>query len=236
MERGPKRRVVAGRGVRDRLWRCRIRPAAVRADRCVVGSVRGLLAGERVPSSKGPRNHVGRWSTATTGDLVGYELWLQRDRLTLLDFDPGVLGVAAQPFWANVGRQASLTRTGLLRPLCGRWSAGDGLPTPADRIKPRGADAFTATCAAHVVGVSEVVGGRDQVTVDAVRRTLGHRPAARSAADITGGPTPPVAVCREDPSGFFGQLLASSSRLPGASRPRRAVVASRGTTSACRRR
>ena len=31
------------------------------------------------PSYKGQRNHVGRWWTATTGSLVGYESWLERD-------------------------------------------------------------------------------------------------------------------------------------------------------------
>ena len=51
------------------------------------------------PSYKGQRNHVGRWWTATTGSLVGYESWLERDWLMLLDFDPDVVGIAAQPFW-----------------------------------------------------------------------------------------------------------------------------------------
>ena len=44
------------------------------------------------PSYKGQRNHVGRWWTATTGSLVGYESWLERDWLMLLDFDPDVVG------------------------------------------------------------------------------------------------------------------------------------------------
>src|SRR5205807_5280333 len=35
-----------------------------------------------------PRHRPGHWWTATTGDLVGYESWLERDRLLLLDFDP----------------------------------------------------------------------------------------------------------------------------------------------------
>ena len=51
------------------------------------------------PSYKGQRNHVGRWWTATTRSLVGYESWLERDWLMLLDFDPDVVGIAAQPFW-----------------------------------------------------------------------------------------------------------------------------------------
>ena len=95
---------------------CRIRPAAVRADRSVVGSVRGLLAGERVPCYTGQRNHVGRGRRPRPETLSGTSRgW--NDRLMLLDFDSGVIGVAAQPFWANAGRQTSLTRTGLLQQI-----------------------------------------------------------------------------------------------------------------------
>jgi hypothetical protein len=45
------------------------------------------------PSYKGQRNHVGRWCAATTGSLVGYESWLERDWLMLLDFDPDVVAL-----------------------------------------------------------------------------------------------------------------------------------------------
>jgi putative transposase len=34
----------------------------------------------------------------TTGDHVGYESWLERDRLILLDFAPDVVGIVSQPF------------------------------------------------------------------------------------------------------------------------------------------
>ncbi|MFB7191713.1 TnsA-like heteromeric transposase endonuclease subunit, partial [Streptomyces sp. NPDC056230] len=37
----------------------------------------------------------------TTRDHVGYESWLERDRLILLDFDPDVVGIASQPFWSH---------------------------------------------------------------------------------------------------------------------------------------
>jgi hypothetical protein len=78
------------------------------------------------PSYKGQRNHVGRWWTATTGSLVGFESWLERDWLMLLDFDPDVVGIAAQPFWL-LWTTPVLTRTGLFRPLGRRRRAGDGL-------------------------------------------------------------------------------------------------------------
>ena len=49
-------------------------------------------------SYKEQRHHSGRWWTATTGTLVGYESWLERDRLVLLDFDSEVVGIASQAF------------------------------------------------------------------------------------------------------------------------------------------
>jgi hypothetical protein len=48
---------------------------------------------------RGGRSFPGWWWFATTGCHVGFESWLERDRLMLLDFDPVVVGVAAQPFW-----------------------------------------------------------------------------------------------------------------------------------------
>ena len=34
---------------------------------------------------------------------MGYESWLERDRLLLLDFDPEVVGIVSQPFWWRAG-------------------------------------------------------------------------------------------------------------------------------------
>lgn len=79
------------------------------------------------PFYKGQRNHVCRGWTATTRSLVGYESWLERDRLLLLDFDPEVAGIASQPFLAvlhHTGGQAELARAGLLRPPRRRLGAG----------------------------------------------------------------------------------------------------------------
>jgi hypothetical protein len=91
------------------------------------------------PSYKGQRNHVGHWWTATTGDLVGYESWLERDRLLLLDFDPDIVGIASQPFWlfwiAADGKPRSHAPD-----YFARLANGSGLVLdcrPANRIKPR---------------------------------------------------------------------------------------------------
>lgn len=49
--------------------------------------------------SKGQSHFAGWWWSATTGQHVGYESWLERDHVMLLDFDPDVVGIASQPFW-----------------------------------------------------------------------------------------------------------------------------------------
>src|SRR5664280_734784 len=51
------------------------------------------------PSFKRQRYFPGLWWSATTRRQVGYEAWLERDHLMLLDHDPAVVGIASQPFW-----------------------------------------------------------------------------------------------------------------------------------------
>jgi hypothetical protein len=51
--------------------------------------------------SKGRREFAGWWWSATTGRHVGYESWLERDHVMLLDFDQDVVGIASQPFWLH---------------------------------------------------------------------------------------------------------------------------------------
>src|SRR4051812_7844028 len=51
------------------------------------------------PSFKGQRNFPGWWWSATVDRLVGFESWLERDRLMQLDFDLAVVGMASQPLW-----------------------------------------------------------------------------------------------------------------------------------------
>lgn len=48
---------------------------------------------------KGQKHLPGDWWSATDGRLVGFESWLERDHLMLLDFDSAVVGIASQPFW-----------------------------------------------------------------------------------------------------------------------------------------
>lgn len=58
-----------------------------------VAPVRGFA------SFRGQRNRPGLWWFSSTGEHVGHESWLERDRLMALDADSEVVGVAAQPMW-----------------------------------------------------------------------------------------------------------------------------------------
>lgn len=50
---------------------------------------------------KGGESFAGWYFCTTTDEHIGYESWLERDRLILLDADPQVTGVASQPFWLH---------------------------------------------------------------------------------------------------------------------------------------
>jgi len=55
-------------------------------------------------SFRGQRSFQGSWWFATTGEHVGFESWVERDAVMLLDFDPDVIAVSSQPFclrWVN---------------------------------------------------------------------------------------------------------------------------------------
>ncbi|MEU8549060.1 TnsA-like heteromeric transposase endonuclease subunit [Streptomyces roseoverticillatus] len=51
--------------------------------------------------SRGERHFPGWYWSATSGRHVGFESWLERDQLLLMDFDPNVVGIASQPFWLH---------------------------------------------------------------------------------------------------------------------------------------
>lgn len=93
------------------------------------------------PSYKGQRHYSGRWWTATTGTLVGYESWLERDTLVMLDFDADVVGIASQPFWLfwipiMVNPARTLPTTSLGSPTARRacWTAA--LLSGSSRVVP----------------------------------------------------------------------------------------------------
>ncbi len=142
----------------------------------------------RFPSYKGQRYFPGLWWSSTVGGHVGYESWLERDHLMLLDFDPAVVGVAAQPFWLMWAGEDGQTR----------WHApdyfarlADGTAVvidcrPTDRIKPRDAAAFEATRqAGGLVGWQyRLVGMPQPVTVANVRWLAGYRHPRHHLAEM----------------------------------------------------
>jgi hypothetical protein len=120
------------------------------------------------PHYKGQRHFPGRWWSATMGGHVGYESWLERDHLMMLDFDPAVVAVASQPFWlfwtSELGKARSHAPD-----YFARLAGGGALVLdcrPVERIKPRDAAAFAATVdACEQVGWSYRVSGATDVIV-----------------------------------------------------------------------
>jgi TnsA endonuclease-like protein len=132
------------------------------------------------PSYKRQRNFPGLYWSSTTGGHVGYESWLERDHLMLLDFDPTVVGIASQPFWLFWDDEASGRRRSHAPDYFARLADGRGLVVdcrPAERIKPRDAAAFAETRrACELVGWEyRLVGAPEPVTVRNVRWLAGYR-------------------------------------------------------------
>jgi hypothetical protein len=131
-----------------------------------------------VRTFKGQRNFDGLWWLATTGRHVGFESWLEREHLMLLDLDPDVVGVSSQPFWL---RWRSDGRARKHAPdFFARCADGSGLVVdvrPDERISARDAEAFsiTARVCARVGWRYRRVGGVDPVLAANARWLAGYR-------------------------------------------------------------
>lgn len=139
---------------------------------------------ERVPpvrefaSFRGQRNFTGLWWCATTGAHVGFESWLERDHVMLLDFDPDVVGLSSQPFWLSWS--VSGRRRRHAPDLFARLRDGTAVVVdarPDERIKAEDAEVFAATAwACEEVGWDyRRVGAVDLVLVGNVRWLAGYR-------------------------------------------------------------
>ncbi len=87
------------------------------------------------------------WWSATAGVHVGYESWLERDHVMLLDFDSRVTAIAAQPFWLRWRDDAGRSRRHA-PDLFARLADGSGVVIdvrPDERIEQKDAEAFDAT-------------------------------------------------------------------------------------------
>lgn len=94
-------------------------------------------------------NFPGWWWLATTGRHVGYESWLERDHLMLLDFDPAVTAVASQPFWLHWhdGRRSRRHAPDFFARLADGTAVVIDVRAD-DRIEPRDTEAFEVTARA----------------------------------------------------------------------------------------
>ncbi|MFL6073145.1 MAG: TnsA-like heteromeric transposase endonuclease subunit [Mycobacteriales bacterium] len=129
-------------------------------------------------SHRGKRSFSGLWWSATTGDHVGFESWLERDQVMALDFDPDVVGLASQPFrigWRQDGRFRSHVPDYFVR-------LGDGTGVVVDvraedRIAADDAAVFAATArACESVGwLFRRVGGLGGVLAANLRWLAGYR-------------------------------------------------------------
>src|SRR6266487_4619734 len=81
------------------------------------------------PSFQGQRNFPGLWWSATTGEHVAYESWVERDVAMLLDFDPQIVAFVAQPFG-----------------FAGPTAAGSGSMRRTSSLAGRTAPAWSLTC------------------------------------------------------------------------------------------
>jgi hypothetical protein len=119
-----------------------------------LGSVAGIAFEDAAPARKflsyrGQRHFPGLWWLATTGRHAGYESWLERDHVMVLDSDRLVTGVSSQPFtltWRQAGGVMSHTPDYFVRLADGSAAVVD--VRPAARIRPRDQMKFEATAAA----------------------------------------------------------------------------------------
>jgi hypothetical protein len=98
---------------------------------------------------RGQQHFPGWWWLAATGRHVGYESWLERDHLMLLDFDPAVTGVGSQPFWLHWRDSRGDRRHA--PDFFARLAGGTGVVIDVradDRIEPEDAEAFEVTARA----------------------------------------------------------------------------------------
>jgi len=134
----------------------------------------------RFPSYQGQRNFPGLYFAACMNRHVGFESWLERDNLMMLDFSPMVRSFAAQPFWlswSSGGKTRRHVPDFFVRMVDGRGVVVD--VRADERIKPADAEAFAATAdACESVGWGyRRVGELDPVQAANVRWLAGYRHA-----------------------------------------------------------
>jgi hypothetical protein len=114
----------------------------------------------------------GWWWSASTDGHVGYESWLERDHVMLMDFDPEITAFASQPFWLYWDGCRGERRHA--PDFFARRADGTGVVVDVradDRVEPGDAEAFeaAATACAQVGWEFRRVGVVDPVLAANVR-------------------------------------------------------------------
>ena len=129
-------------------------------------------------SFRGQRNFQGAWWFATTGEHVRFESWVERDALMMLDFEPAVVAVSAQPFWLAWVDERGRRRHApdfFARRVDGSATVID--VRPQERVRDGDVEVFATTrraCAAVGWGYDRV-GAGDAVLTANVRWLAGYR-------------------------------------------------------------
>src|SRR5712672_890090 len=100
--------------------------------------------------AKGAAHFPGLWWSSTTSGHVGFESWLERDHVMLMDFDPKITGIASQPFWLLWQDRDGRPRRHA-PDFFARRADGSGVVVdvrPDDRIPARDAETFAVTASA----------------------------------------------------------------------------------------
>ena len=144
----------------------------------------------RFTARKGQRHLSGLWWCATTGGHVGFESWLERDQLMLLDFDPAVSGIASQPLWlrwrGEGGQRVSHAPDYFVRRADGSGSVVDC--RPVDRRPAGDAAKFEATASvcAQIGWEYQLLGAAEPVAAANVRWLAGYRHPRHDVPAIAG--------------------------------------------------
>nr|WP_309074968.1 TnsA-like heteromeric transposase endonuclease subunit [Streptomyces sp. NWU339] len=167
---------------------------------CVTGRFEDVPPVRTFRWSRGERHFPGWYWAATTGRHVGFESWLERDRLLLMDFDPSVVGIGSQPFWLHWHdgeRERRHAPDYFIRRADGSAVVVD--IRADERIEPQDAEAFEVTrlLCAQAGWRFERLGTPDAVLLANVRwlsryrhpRCL-HDPAAARLREVFATPRP----------------------------------------------
>jgi hypothetical protein len=188
-------------------WRCDVFPA------CCSERFENTLPVRPFHFEKGLRSFAGWWFFATTGAHVGFESWLERDHLMLMDFDPTIRAVASQPFWLRWRDERGKVRRHA-PDYFARRDDGAGVVVdvrPDDRIPERDAEVFAVTASACGMAGWQYrrVGDLDPILVANVRWLSRYRHARCLVPEIAAA----LLEVFAEAGGLFDGVAAVGERL-----------------------